>query len=139
MISVCIYDVTREWTSSAWLCEAHVADRRAQRWVVRGRRLPPPRQIEIVEPGASGTPTDAGAFCPAAFDDRETLRCQDCHLAELTACPTCGGPVVYPGAIGLVECHDPAHVEVAHVPAPVVLPGAKVPRKRSSNAGGTRA
>jgi hypothetical protein len=107
-----IYEVVREWTTHVWLCDACVVRRRASRWNVRSSRLPPPREVVVVR-------HSEGDYCPAMLDARVPIRCQDCHLGELAACPTCGGPVVFPGAVGLNPCEDAAHVRTDHVPAEV--------------------
>lgn len=104
---VFIFEVLREWTTHAWLCASCVEKRRAEGWTVRSRRLPPPRELVIT------TAVDGGACCDAALEDRAALECQDCHLARLPSCPTCGGPAVYPGAIGFDPCRDPVHIAPA--------------------------
>lgn len=112
-----IYEVVREWTTHAWLCDACVV-RRARDWTIRSQRLPHPRVVVV-------TIGPEGSWCDAAFEDRTPIRCQDCHLGELVACKACGGPVIYPGAIGLNPCEDPSHVRVEHVPTEVRAAKAK--------------
>lgn len=116
---VYIYEVLREWTTHVWLCDACADKRRADRWTLRSRRIGPPRlghRVVLTVFGADGE-VESYPHCPADLDDRVDLPCQDCHLAELEACPSCGGPVVFPGGIGFDPCHDPAHVETKHEPA----------------------
>jgi hypothetical protein len=70
--AVSIYEAVKEWATPVWLCDPCAATRRARKWTLRARRLPPPRTfLRRLDPGGS---------CDAALDDREPIACQDCHL-----------------------------------------------------------
>lgn len=72
-VMVWIWEATREWTTSLWLCDPCADARRSQRWVMTRRRLAPPRAgtAQVMMP-------DGALACWASLGDRTRLTCLDC-------------------------------------------------------------
>lgn len=77
-VLVRIYEITREWSTWVWLCEACAARRaqgtrpdRKDAWKVGRPKLAPPRLVRIID----------GA-CPVDYHDRRPLVCLDCRANE---------------------------------------------------------
>lgn len=73
-MTVSIVELTREWTTSAWLCREHVVARRARGWTVKA--------IREVDQACDDCPHPPQ---PAAVDFAPTTA--DCRLPTRAECP----------------------------------------------------
>lgn len=73
---VAIYELAREFELWLWLCPRCRDARVTDRWAIRVRKLPPPRELLRFH-GPAG-------YCDAALDDRTIFPCTDCTVANRT-------------------------------------------------------